>query len=374
MKRSLGIGLALTLALLVLVRCVTEKPRETPPPAPRCMRFDRSSGRSAEVACSNQDQDQDGVDDAVDLCPNTPALARKFVDANGCPAPDADGDQIPDPIDDCAHEAGAAPTGCAEKDSDGDRMVDHLDSCPYAAEDFNGVDDQDGCPDGADVLVVLRQDQIYVRQPIHFLKKSAMLLPDSKEVLDRVAQGLQPYHDRIGRIRVIGHADPGEVGKVKAIALSRTRARIVAKYLIAQGVDKNLFDTEALGSRQPLGKGKRERDRERNQRVELLVTLKNEQGGTAVATGQPDAGAVDTTDARRATAVAANRPDAATAAARPDAAVRTADAATTAVAAGTADAGKATPEAEGEVKPYREEEEWDQEFLEDNWDDKLLKK
>lgn len=358
MRRMLAATVAALPALLVLGHCATEKPRETPPPEPKCVRFDRASGRSSEVACSKQDQDQDGADDAVDLCPNTPALSRKFVDANGCPAPDADGDQIPDPIDDCAHQAGGPPTGCAEKDSDGDRMVDHLDSCPFAAEDFNGVDDQDGCPDGADVLVVLRQDQIYVRQPIHFLKQSAMLLPDSKEVLDRVAQGLKPHQGRIGRIRVVGHADPREVSKSKAIALSRTRARIVAKYLIAQGVDRKLFDTEALGARQPLSKSKRERDRERNQRVELLVTLKNDDGGTAVAAGQPDAGTAGAPDSRVATAVSPARPDAATAA----------------VAASTPDGGKPAAATEGEVQPYREDEEWDQEFLEDDWDEKLLKK
>ncbi|MBN2359066.1 MAG: OmpA family protein [Deltaproteobacteria bacterium] len=353
MTRLAAIALGGLLALLALGHCATEKPSQAPPPAPKCMRLDRASGRSSEVPCADRDEDQDGADDAVDLCPRTPPLARKFADANGCPVPDSDGDQIPDAIDDCAHQAGQPPTGCPSQDADGDRIADHLDSCPYAAEDFNGVDDQDGCPDGADVLVVLRQDIIYVRQPIHFLKKSAMLLPDSKELLDRVAEGLKPHRGRIDRIRVVGHVDPREVSKARAIALSRTRARIVARYLIAQGIDRTLFDTEALGARQPLSRGKRGRDRERNQRVELLVTLRAAAGQEAA----PDAGA-------------------AVASAVPDAAPRAADAATAVVAVAPPDAGTAAvePATTGEVQPYREEEEWDQEFLDEDWDATLLKK
>lgn len=34
-----------------------------------------------------------------------------------------------------------------QKDSDGDRIRDSVDACPYEAEDWDGFDDEDGCPD-----------------------------------------------------------------------------------------------------------------------------------------------------------------------------------------------------------------------------------
>jgi hypothetical protein len=38
--------------------------------------------------------------------------------------------------------------GCDDPDNDGDGIVDAIDMCPNEAETKNGVDDEDGCPDG----------------------------------------------------------------------------------------------------------------------------------------------------------------------------------------------------------------------------------
>ncbi len=36
---------------------------------------------------------------------------------------------------------------CEQTDTDGDSIVDHLDACPLQAEDYDSIDDEDGCPD-----------------------------------------------------------------------------------------------------------------------------------------------------------------------------------------------------------------------------------
>lgn len=60
------------------------------------------------------DQDGDGVVDAVDKCPDTPAGTP--VGVNGCPIQvtpvDSDGDGLPDYLDRCPNVAGSTPSGC----------------------------------------------------------------------------------------------------------------------------------------------------------------------------------------------------------------------------------------------------------------------
>lgn len=69
------------------------------------------------------------------------------------PAPvDADGDGIEDPMDQCVDVAedmdGFEDTdGCPDADNDADGVSDADDACPDDAEDIDGFEDADGCPD-----------------------------------------------------------------------------------------------------------------------------------------------------------------------------------------------------------------------------------
>jgi outer membrane protein OmpA-like peptidoglycan-associated protein len=66
------------------------------------------------------DRDGDGIKDDVDKCPDDPEDFDGFQDEDGCPDPDNDRDGIPD--------------------------VD--DKCPNIPENRNGIQDEDGCPEG----------------------------------------------------------------------------------------------------------------------------------------------------------------------------------------------------------------------------------
>lgn len=67
----------------------------------------------------NLDEDGDGIPDRFDKCPKNPENFNGVMDEDGCPEPDTDGDGIVDPVD----------------------------ACPTAAEDFDNFQDDDGCPD-----------------------------------------------------------------------------------------------------------------------------------------------------------------------------------------------------------------------------------
>ncbi len=68
---------------------------------------------------------------------------------------DGDGDGIADDEDKCPKAAEDVDgyedlDGCPESDNDGDGIDDEQDKCPLAAEDMDGFDDGDGCPDDDD--------------------------------------------------------------------------------------------------------------------------------------------------------------------------------------------------------------------------------
>jgi outer membrane protein OmpA-like peptidoglycan-associated protein len=66
-----------------------------------------------------QDADKDGIEDKIDKCPAEPEDFDGFEDEDGCP----------------------------DTDNDADGVVDAADQCPDLAEDFDGFQDDDGCPD-----------------------------------------------------------------------------------------------------------------------------------------------------------------------------------------------------------------------------------
>lgn len=92
----------------------------------------------------NGDDDEDGVINSVDLCPETPIGQR--VNAEGCAIAikDADNDGVEDENDNCPAVAGPASNdGCPlPKDTDGDGVIDDNDRCPLTA----GIVSNNGCP------------------------------------------------------------------------------------------------------------------------------------------------------------------------------------------------------------------------------------
>lgn len=68
---------------------------------------------------SHRDPDKDGISNKTDRCPFEAEDIDGFEDTDGCPDPD----------------------------NDMDKIADHLDSCPDSPEDLDGFEDSDGCPE-----------------------------------------------------------------------------------------------------------------------------------------------------------------------------------------------------------------------------------
>jgi OmpA-OmpF porin, OOP family len=97
---------------------------------------------------SPKDRDGDGIPDKLDKCPDQAEDFDGFEDEDGCPELDNDGDGIVDSADKCPNEAGPIQNlGCPIVDRDGDGINDDKDKCPDEPEDFDGFQDEDGCPD-----------------------------------------------------------------------------------------------------------------------------------------------------------------------------------------------------------------------------------
>ncbi len=127
---------------------VREKPEQPKPPDPVKQ---PEQPQQVVVRIEETDSDGDGILDKDDPCPDQPEDKDGFEDMDGCPEPDNDKDGVNDSADKCPLIPGLADNaGCPEeapKDRDGDGIVDKEDKCADQAEDRDGFEDEDGCPE-----------------------------------------------------------------------------------------------------------------------------------------------------------------------------------------------------------------------------------
>lgn len=114
-------------------------------------------------------------------------------------------------------------------DGDGDGIPDTLDACPAEAETRNGRDDEDGCPDCADLMLLLDWAQPAVR----FDRGVDVLRPDNVEALDAVVEAMRA-NAAVEQVACVGTAGADEPGPER---LAANRARAVLDALVARGVE-----------------------------------------------------------------------------------------------------------------------------------------
>ena len=230
------------------------------------------------------DGDGDEVADAVDRCPAEAEDPDGFEDTDGCPDPDNDGDGVLDAADGCPEQAEDVDghqdaDGCPEPDNDGDGVPDATDGCPNEPEDGKGEGDAltDGCP--LEELAVLTEQEIVIRDQIHFATGNARLHESSVATLRKV---LELLHDHPWvRLRIEGHTDANGTEEFN-LWLSRARARRVRAWLIANTRDHAAMaarlESEGFGEGQPLADNDSEEGRAKNRRV--IFRISNQGGGS----------------------------------------------------------------------------------------------
>lgn len=230
----------LLLAFLLLPGSCKKEPPPPPPEPPKCARVERGGDEIVEeVICSGRDADADGIDDAVDLCPELSEIENGLEEKDGCPDPDPDRDGLPDEEDACPQQAGPPPDGCPLEDRDRDGIADHLDACPSQAEDVDGERDHDGCPDGAEAEVVTRtrKDQLWQAARIEVRRGRAQPTREGEQTLEALLEAVRPRAKEIVRVRLIGYAALSEVRRGRAKRLAAERVERVRRALREAGID-----------------------------------------------------------------------------------------------------------------------------------------
>lgn len=234
------------LLLLALgVGACQQKEVRPPPPPQKCARVERGTDRVvAVVLCSGTDSDGDGIDDAVDLCPDHPETYNGLADKDGCPDPDRDLDLFVDYEDACPDEPGVAPDGCPFVDSDGDLIPDHLDSCPYEPEDMDGDRDDDGCPEGPQdpSVATTLEEQLWQKASLETRRGRAQLNDAGAAALEELAALVATRPADVKRVRIVGYSSLREVSRGKAKELARERVKLVEARLLEAGVAPRTFD------------------------------------------------------------------------------------------------------------------------------------
>jgi hypothetical protein len=234
-----------SLCLLLLAVGACRKEAKLPAPQQLCQQVERGSDRAvAIVPCAGKDTDGDGVDDAVDLCPGLLETDNGLFDKDGCPDPDRDLDGFLDYEDACPDEPGGPPDGCPFLDSDGDGIPDHLDACPHRPEDLDGVEDDDGCPEGMIVRVQARalDQQLWQRARIDALRGKATATKEASVTLDELAEAVATRPGEVARVRLVGYASAREAHRGRAKELAKERVRLVEQRLRQSGVEAARFE------------------------------------------------------------------------------------------------------------------------------------
>ena len=221
------------------------------------------------LAPSLVDTDGDGIPDIRDLCPTLPEDKDGFQDEDGCPDLDNDGDGIPDALDKCPNEPEDKDgfedeDGCPDLDNDQDGIPDASDLCPNEP----GPPEERGCPKKYS-LVSVTQDKIELHQAVFFATGRATILSPSFPLLDEVADVLKT---RLAmEVRVEGHTDT-RGSRANNMRLSQARADSVKAYLVGRDIDASRMVSVGFGPDQPIETNRTAAGRERNRRVEFMIT------------------------------------------------------------------------------------------------------
>jgi len=130
-----------------------------------------------------RDRDNDGIMDNADQCPTEAEDKDGVEDTDGCPDPDNDGDTILDKDDKCPNQA---------EDSDG---FQDTDGCPDPDNDGDGVDDShDQCPDKKETMNGFKDDDGCPDEP----DKDGDGVSDAKDQCPDQAEDTDGFQDTDG--------------------------------------------------------------------------------------------------------------------------------------------------------------------------------
>lgn len=248
-------------------------------------RFDKKKETTLINEIKEADQDNDGILDKDDLCPEIAGL----IQHKGCP--DSDNDGVFDDIDECPKVVGSRENnGCPWPDTDGDGLTDNKDNCPktvgpidnlgcpYGDSDNDGINDkEDNCPltagpkENKGCPIIEKKDQEVLDMAfknLEFETNESTILENSKASLFNLAETLKSKTN--WTILLSGHTD--DVGDAEAnMILSKNRVVAVKNYLVSNGVKENKIRIAYFGESKPISDNSTLEGRQKNRRVEFTI-------------------------------------------------------------------------------------------------------
>jgi outer membrane protein OmpA-like peptidoglycan-associated protein len=135
-------------------------------------------------------------------------------------------------------------------DSDNDGIFDRDDKCKDIMENYNGIEDDDGCPEYK--LITAVDGEFKPLQPIEFEFDKDVLKESAYPILDDVVQALND-NPNIALVEVEGHTDE-QGNDAYNLDLSNRRAATVMRYLRDHGIDSLRLTSQGYGESRPVDK------------------------------------------------------------------------------------------------------------------------
>jgi len=211
-----------------------------------------------------------------------PGRAGDARSSPSAPAPDRDGDGIPDDKDQCPDrpedfDGFEDDDGCPDIDNDLDGVLDVADRCPNVRETYNGYEDDDGCPDTVPPDVDALRGTI---AGLLYAEGETVVRDSAVASIRKIAKTMQA-HPSI-RVVLIGHTDDREAQQfapsgqpldLEALSgdLSRARAEAVKNELVTAGIPASRIVVEGKGASDPVVDNSGPRARLANRRVEIKL-------------------------------------------------------------------------------------------------------
>ncbi len=207
-----------------------------------------------DAADSGEARDEPASVDDVDDAARAAAIAGGY---DACP-------DLPEDLDGIEDE-----DGCPEGDVDNDGVLDYLDRCPDEQETINGFQDDDGCADEGPAQIVIEDGRLTILETILFEPNSAKLDRRSDRIMEQIALTLRK-HKEIERLEIGGHTDITGPRPFN-MRLSRERARSVRQYLLEHGIKPERLSARGYGPDKPIADNETEEGRTLNRRVEFIL-------------------------------------------------------------------------------------------------------